>query len=78
MSNAKVTKVRPRARVHAREALVKARHAKGWTQAEMAKELQCSKGTIISIENDYRLPGRALAYRMEDALGVPARAWDKP
>lgn len=44
----------------------------------MAKELQCSKGTIISIENDYRLPGRALAYRMEDILGVPARAWDKP
>ena len=48
------------------------RRALDWTQAELARRVNCTAATIRKIEADERKPSRQLAELLFAQLGVPA------
>ncbi|MFQ5801403.1 MAG: helix-turn-helix transcriptional regulator [Candidatus Methylomirabilales bacterium] len=57
-----------------REACLRARKAKGWTQQALAKMLGISGVYLVEIEKGRKVPSVALAERMAKALGLEREA----
>ncbi|MCH2173557.1 helix-turn-helix transcriptional regulator [Myxococcota bacterium] len=47
------------------------RSERGWTQAQLAKQLGVSRQTIISIERGKYDPSLPLAFKIAQAFGLP-------
>lgn len=47
------------------------------SQSDLAKRLRITQGFLSLLLNGYRTPSLAMAVRIEDLAGVPARAWIK-
>ena len=54
-------------------AIQKARQLKGWTQAELGKEINEKATVVTEYENGKAVPVEAVVVRMEKALGVHLR-----
>lgn len=50
-------------------ALITARKAKGWTQEDLAQQLNCRKSTISNWENHVSQPTLEVAIRVSELLG---------
>lgn len=52
---------------------------RGWTLAQAELELQLAPGggLLTKILQDVRKPGRHLAFRIEQRLGIPMSQWEK-
>ncbi len=46
-------------------------HQRGWSQAELARRANITKGAISHVLNETRRPGEALCKAIADALGYP-------
>lgn len=46
------------------------RAARGWSQADLAAQVEVSRNSIISIENGRFDPSLPLAFRIADAFGL--------
>lgn len=54
------------------------RAASGWSQRRMALYLGCSKAMVTQMETGAACPGRTLANRIGELIGIPTTAWDDP
>lgn len=52
---------------------------RGWTLAQAERELELAQGggLLTKILQDRRKPGRGLAFRIEQRLGIPMSQWEK-
>ncbi len=48
-----------------------AREARGWTQAELAQQVEVSRKTVNTVENGVFIPSTLLALKLARALGRP-------
>jgi len=55
-----------------------AKDAAGLSNAELARRVECHRSHLGKILYGDMKPGRALAARFFDVLGVPHAAWDQP
>lgn len=46
------------------------RKQKGWSQTELAKQINCSRANLINYEGNKNTPSIDVASRIADALGV--------
>jgi transcriptional regulator with XRE-family HTH domain len=51
---------------------------RGWSHADLARELDEERATIARVAYGDRKAGRALAAKFQALIGVPFDAWDKP
>lgn len=51
------------------------RLSRNLTQQALAQLLGCAHPTVCKIELARQKPGRDLAFAIEDAAGIPPRAW---
>ncbi len=47
----------------------------GWSQAALSEAIDVSKSVICRLISGDRTPTLTVAFRLEDAIGLPARAW---
>jgi hypothetical protein len=57
--------------------LAEALIARRWSQAAGAKTLGCSPGFLNHLLHGRKLPGRTLALKIQDTLGVRVESWDE-
>ncbi len=58
-----------------RTALAKALEARGWTQADLARELGCHSGLVNRWMHGLRVPGRHWSVEIERVTGVKTSLW---
>lgn len=51
---------------------------RGWSDARLAGELHVANGRVAKLLYGDTGPGRTLAVRLHELLGVPLRDWDEP
>jgi transcriptional regulator with XRE-family HTH domain len=49
--------------------------ARGWTQVELAAELEVDSGLVSRWLYGERVPGREMALRIEEKLGIDPKFW---
>ena len=53
------------------ETIRRLRHARGWSQEELANRVGCARSSISMIEGGHSLPRKELLKRLADAFEVP-------
>ncbi len=61
-----------------RNRLTVLRAERGWTQADLAKELDVSRQTVVSIEKGKYDPSLPLAFKIAELFGRPIEAIFEP
>jgi transcriptional regulator with XRE-family HTH domain len=61
--------------VEPHQRLKEARDAKGLSLESMGALLDCSASHLSLLEDGKRKPGLALAFRIQDVLGIRAQSW---
>lgn len=61
---------------HAESPLAKLLAQTGISQADLARNLSCSRSQVNRIAKGLRKPGRALALRIQQIYGIQVAAWD--